>query len=400
MKRKTPECCSAERPASLECCSAERPATLVAYTGNHTFQVPNLKSIMLNLAFLLVLRHMYSMGNYNTYVGMFKAVRLCVKAQRLRKLQKFGIDYSWNRYGSTHSKTIAADCFEVVSTIRLNDEATDPTSAVHSKILSKAAKFQMYTPAASVLCAFCTADFATALDKVLPQDFGHRVLRQAVQSVLSGGTANFLNAHFQSPQLHQVAKLRGRALKDALLKIGHNALNVASFKETDRKRDVLVALLKRGTLTGKNIFQVIKRHLKQSRTRWPRAWSQTSREEPEKHLLITGPGARKFINSWHANPRLFAHRASGEAEMEMFSQWAKPVYAGLRQALEEISECTTGAVQKSALQLLDGDIWDAQFHMCELTKVLQQLYNGNKKYLRSSDLDASGEIESDSECDP
>ena len=86
--------------------------------------------------------------------------------------------------------------------------------------------------------------------------------------------------------------------------------------------------------------------------------------------------------------------------MEMFSQWAKPVYAGLRQALEEISECTTGAVQKSALQLLDGDIWDAQFHMCELTKVLQHLYNGNKKYLRSSDLDASGEIESDSECDP
>ena len=45
---------------------------------------------MLNLAFLLVLRHMYGMGNYNTYVGMFKAVRLCVKAQRLRKLQKEG----------------------------------------------------------------------------------------------------------------------------------------------------------------------------------------------------------------------------------------------------------------------------------------------------------------------
>mgnify|MGYP002807585959 CR=1 FL=1 len=81
----------------------------MALTGNHTFQVPNLKSIMLNLAFLLVLRHMYSMGNYNTYVGMFKAVRLCVKAQRLRKLQKFGIDYSWNRYGSTHSKTITVD---------------------------------------------------------------------------------------------------------------------------------------------------------------------------------------------------------------------------------------------------------------------------------------------------
>ena len=170
--------------------------------------------------------------------------------------------------------------------------------------------FDLLAPTASLMSSFATKKFAdslyTELHDVTPS---LESLRTCAEKVLKGGDYTFLNAYFQYPAQNSLANApRGTHVK-RMKQTAAKALSLqVHFK--DSRRLVLKKFLKhKGNLQGKNAWQTMKRSLqsgagRRQGLRAPRAFSRTSRLEKEKSIFITGPGARKFINLFHAIPKL------------------------------------------------------------------------------------------------
>lgn len=142
-------------------------------------------------------------------------------------------------------------------------------------------------------------------------------------------------------------------------------------------------------------MQTLKREMKRRRPKKTiTAFPSTARVEMECHLILTGPGARKLINLYHRRPRLLAINAVGEAEVEWFSgdEGAQPLHKVWREAFEHIASRVSGKLRSTALEMAGADATDKQFFDCEGVKVIQYLWNYNRKYARRSAEEASGEL--------
>eukprot|EP00930_Biecheleria_cincta_P026118 TRINITY_DN18469_c0_g1_i2.p1 TRINITY_DN18469_c0_g1~~TRINITY_DN18469_c0_g1_i2.p1 ORF type:complete len:330 (+),score=50.84 TRINITY_DN18469_c0_g1_i2:83-1072(+) len=304
-----------------------------------SFQVENLSDIILNLAWVLVIRryvHKFQPRGkitHRSYDRLYKEVlkRKEIGKSRLQELDNFCIRYSWNGEGEWCNRDRTTTGLSVLKSMRMNCEPCDPTTVEQARVMdcvSTKHDFKEFVACASVLSTFATREFATELYGEMPEDSVKQfaMLEKAVLKVAKRGRAEYINELFNSAQRHEAACKSNSWRKQHFSKLAADALDVDAFTKYTSRRELLVGLTKqKGNLSGKNMYQVMKRALKK-KDRLPRAFSRTSNDELETSLIMTAQGSRKFINLFHGHEKMFAHNVVHESALVQFSEWALPVY--------------------------------------------------------------------------
>ena len=276
-----------------------------------------------------MLRHLYAELAVQSYDALYHLIaeQNCITEQHVQHFDHFDITYTWKKVGvEVAPKVVKVVGQTILSRMRLNAEVCDPTTVAQGRVMTLLPTFDLLAPTTSLMSSFATKKFAdslyTELHDVTPS---LESLRTCAEKVLKANNYTFLNAYFQYPAQNSLANApRGTHVK-RMKQTAAKALSLqVDFK--DSRRLVLKKFLKhKGNLQGKNAWQTMKRSLqsgagRRQGLRAPRAFSRTSRLEKEKSIFITGPGARKFINLFHAIPKLAGgiHDVS-EAAIDFYS---------------------------------------------------------------------------------